>query len=113
MFLFKITSVTWLFYISKLIELSDTILFILRKRFHRLTFLHIYHHLTMFLLWWIGVNYCSDGYTAIAVLLNSFVHAVMYSYYFLSALGYKHKKWLWWKKYLTLIQMVSSCSLLI
>ncbi len=56
----------------------------------------------MFVLGWLGVNFVADGYIAIPVLLNSFVHAVMYSYYLLSALGYK----LWWKSYLPMIQMV-------
>ncbi len=79
----------------------------MRKRFHHLTFLHIYHHSSMFCLWWIGVNYLADGYTSIPILLNSIVHIIMYSYYVLSSLGYKHKSWLWWKKYLSIIQMVS------
>lgn len=30
----------------------------------------------------------------------------MYSYYFLAALGPQYQKFLWWKKYLTTIQMV-------
>ena len=60
----------------------------------------------MFVLWWIGVNYFADGYTSIPILLNSIVHIIMHSYYILSSLGYKHKPWLWWKKYLTIIQMV-------
>lgn len=40
--------------------------------------------------------------------LNASVHVVMYSYYFLSALGPEVQKYLWWKKYITKLQMVSS-----
>lgn len=38
--------------------------------------------------------------------LNSLVHVVMYFYYFLAALGPKYQKYLWWKKYMTWIQLV-------
>ena len=40
-------------------------------------------------------------------LLNSSVHVVMYLYYFLSAFGPKMQKYLWWKKYITKLQLVS------
>ena len=30
----------------------------------------------------------------------------MYSYYFLASFGPKYRKYLWWKKYLTLLQLV-------
>lgn len=43
----------------------------------------------------------------LAGLINSFIHTVMYSYYFLSALGPHMQKYLWWKKYLTRMQIVS------
>jgi hypothetical protein len=39
-------------------------------------------------------------------LLNSLVHTFMYAYYGLSALGDRVKKFLWWKKYLTQMQLV-------
>lgn len=39
-------------------------------------------------------------------MLNTFVHIVMYSYYLLAALGPKVQPYLWWKKYLTAMQMV-------
>lgn len=32
----------------------------------------------------------------------------MYSYYFLSAFGDTFRKYLWWKKYLTMLQLVSA-----
>lgn len=42
--------------------------------------------------------------------LNSVVHVVLYSYYLIAALGPKYKKYLWWKKYVTKIQLVSGSS---
>jgi hypothetical protein len=38
--------------------------------------------------------------------INSFVHIIMYSYYLLAALGPTVQKYLWWKKYITTLQMV-------
>jgi hypothetical protein len=37
-------SVCWLFYISKFVELLDTVFFIMRKKFNQVTFLHVFHH---------------------------------------------------------------------
>jgi len=39
-------------------------------------------------------------------MLNTFVHIIMYSYYMFAALGPRLQKYLWWKKYLTVLQMV-------
>lgn len=37
-------AVCWIFYMSKFIELFDTLFFILRKKFNQVTFLHVFHH---------------------------------------------------------------------
>jgi hypothetical protein len=44
-------------------------------------------------------------------MANSFIHVLMYTYYGLSALGPHIAKYLWWKKYLTILQLVSSMTL--
>ena len=40
-------------------------------------------------------------------MVNSFIHVLMYTYYGLSALGPHMQKYLWWKRYLTVMQLVS------
>lgn len=40
-------------------------------------------------------------------MINAMVHVIMYSYYGLSAAGPRFQKYLWWKKYMTAIQLVS------
>ena len=41
-------------------------------------------------------------------MLNSFVHVIMYTYYGFSIMGPEFQsKWLWWKKYLTQMQLVN------
>lgn len=42
-------------------------------------------------------------------LINSLVHVVMYLYYGLAAFGPSMSKYLWWKRYLTCLQLVSIC----
>ncbi|KAL1132618.1 hypothetical protein AAG570_010570 [Ranatra chinensis] len=55
---------------------------------------------------WYNVHYVRDEICALLGALNCIVHVIMYSYYFLSALGPKVQKYLWWKKYLTQIQLI-------
>ena len=38
---------------------------------------------------------------------NSFVHVIMYAYYGLSAIGPQMRPYLWWKRYITKLQLVS------
>lgn len=37
--------------------------------------------------------------------INSFIHMVMYGYYGCAAIGPHMRKYLWWKKYITQIQL--------
>ncbi|CAG5115281.1 unnamed protein product [Candidula unifasciata] len=98
-------NIGWLFFISKPIEFLDTVFFILRKKNSQITFLHVYHHATMTVFTWLGVKFLPGGSNVIYPLINSFVHAIMYTYYGLSAFGPSMRKYLWWKKYLTTLQI--------
>lgn len=102
----RIANVVWWYYISKCMEFMDTFFFILRKKENQLSFLHIYHHSTMFCVWWAGTRFVPGGSVLSAVLVNCFVHVLMYSYYALAAIGPHIQKYLWWKKYLTMMQLV-------
>lgn len=102
----RMASACWWFFFSKVIELSDTLFFILRKKNNQLTFLHVYHHGTMICNWWMGIKYVAGGQSFFIGMVNSFVHVVMYSYYGLAALGPHMQKYLWWKRYLTSFQLV-------
>lgn len=46
-------------------------------------------------------------------MVNSFIHVLMYSYYGLAALGPSVTKYLWWKKYLTILQLIQFSTALI
>lgn len=98
--------VAWLFWFSKIIELMDTIFFVLRKKHGQITFLHIFHHSLMPWTWWWGVFYAPGGMGSFHAMVNSTVHVIMYFYYGLSAAGPRFQKFLWWKKYMTAIQLI-------
>ncbi|GBP40592.1 Elongation of very long chain fatty acids protein 4 [Eumeta japonica] len=57
----QIANAVWWYYFSKLLEFCDTFFFILRKKDEQLTFLHVYHHSTMFSFWWIGIKWVPSG----------------------------------------------------
>uniref|UniRef100_A0A914X3R1 Elongation of very long chain fatty acids protein n=1 Tax=Plectus sambesii TaxID=2011161 RepID=A0A914X3R1_9BILA len=76
----------WLFVLSKVAELGDTILIVLRKR--PLMFLHWYHHVLT--LNYAMLSYKEDtAFNSWIVWLNFSVHAIMYSYYLLRSMHIK------------------------
>ncbi|KAK7888910.1 hypothetical protein WMY93_024470 [Mugilogobius chulae] len=81
------------------------IFFVLRKKQGQITFLHIFHHSFMPWTWWWGVGYAPGGMGSFHAMVNSSVHVIMYFYYGLSAAGPRFQKFLWWKKYMTAIQL--------
>uniref|UniRef100_A0A1A7WF25 Elongation of very long chain fatty acids protein 7 n=1 Tax=Iconisemion striatum TaxID=60296 RepID=A0A1A7WF25_9TELE len=102
----RMAATCWLYYMSKFIEMLDTVFFVLRKKNSQVTFLHVYHHSIMPFTWWFGVRFSAGGMGTFHALLNCFVHVVMYTYYGLTAMGPNYQKYLWWKKYLTTIQLI-------
>ncbi|KAK7488445.1 hypothetical protein BaRGS_00020230 [Batillaria attramentaria] len=109
----RMASVCWWFFFSKVIELLDTVFFILRKKPEQVTFLHVYHHFSMIVNWWLGVKYVAGGQSFFVAMLNSFVHIIMYMYYGLAALGPHLQPYLWWKRYLTRLQLIQFFAFLV
>nr|FAA01268.1 TPA: elongation of very long chain fatty acids protein 10 [Ladona fulva] len=94
------------YFLVKIIELLDTVFFILRKKFNQVTFLHVYHHTGMVMLAWGGTKFLPGGHGTFMGVLNTFVHIVMYAYYLITNIWPEKKKNIWWKKYITQMQMV-------
>lgn len=101
----RMIRVAWVFWISKHIEFFDTYFFILKKKFTHVSTLHVVHHTLMAFTWWFGVKHSPGGLGTFHALINSAVHTIMYLYYGISALGPSYRHLLWWKKYLTTLQM--------
>ncbi|PSN36984.1 Elongation of very long chain fatty acids protein 7 [Blattella germanica] len=91
---------------QELSKMNYKVFFILRKKYNQVSFLHVYHHSSTLLYSWIHLKYLPGLQGIIMGFLNSGVHIIMYFYYMLSAMGPAYQKYLWWKKYITIIQMV-------
>jgi elongation of very long chain fatty acids protein 4 len=70
--------VVWVFTVSKIYEFLDTVsrflvasvsvtrcptqfIMILRKKDDQVTFLHVYHHATIYAIWWMNCKYLPGG----------------------------------------------------
>ncbi|XP_071527225.1 very long chain fatty acid elongase 7-like [Panulirus ornatus] len=94
------------YYLSKFVDFLDTVFFVLTKKYEHISPLHVVHHSLMPVNMWYGVRYQPGGHSSLMGLLNSFVHVLMYTYYLLAAMGPRVRPYLWWKKYLTSLQML-------
>ena len=68
-------------------ELLDTVFMVVRRRFRQVSPLHVYHHSSMLLLSECGYTKYSWPAFAMALMLNSLVHVVLYLYYGLTGIG--------------------------
>jgi len=74
---------SWVLALSKIVELGDTAFIVLRKQ--NLLFLHWYHHVTTLMSWWVMYHWY-EPVQQWYVVMNSFVHSFMYTYYALAAM---------------------------
>lgn len=90
-------------YFSKYVDFIDTIIMAFRKKNRQISFLHVYHHISVCFIWGllcnIGHNNGTAGFTA---LTNSIIHIIMYSHYLITSFGYNNP----FKKIITSCQMV-------
>lgn len=103
----------YIFYMSKYIEFLDTVIMILKHSTRQISVLHVYHHASISFIWWVIAYHAPGGEAYFSAAMNSGVHVFMYLYYLLAAtLGKDEKvrrKYLWWGKYLTQMQMFQFC----
>lgn len=103
-------------------EYLDTIFFTLRKKQSQVTFLHVFHHafVPMYAYW--VLRTAPFRFNVYILLINSLIHVLMYSYYFLATFqvnGEKPKsfvllivqKLLMFKKYMTQLQILQFITL--
>lgn len=90
------------YFLLKVLDLADTVFFVLRKKQSHVSFLHVYHHAIMVSLSYLAVVFVPGGHVIMLGVWNSLVHAVMYFYYYRASYGSQSS----WKKYLTRLQLV-------
>lgn len=90
----------------KLVELLDTVFMVLSKKTQNITKLHVLHHCLVPIFGWLLYRSETGSYLVVFMLFNSIVHVIMYTYYGIAGLGPRYQKYIWWKKYLTTLQIV-------
>ncbi|CAG9478178.1 long chain polyunsaturated fatty acid elongation enzyme, putative [Plasmodium vivax] len=101
----------WLFYVNKLFDFMDTVLIVLRKKWNQFTFLHVYHHISVFLIMWVNTSVGYDGDIYYVITVNSIVHFIMYLYYFLASMKFNVPVFA--KACVTYIQMIQFLAIII
>lgn len=110
---YKMAKVMWWVMLIKLIDLSETGVFVLRKKYNQVSTLHLYHHVSTLVIQWLYTKYIAGSMTTFVILTNCSVHVIMYSYYLLSTWPSTAKLISFFKRYITIIQITQLVILLI
>lgn len=100
------TYACWFYLVCKWFDFIDTILIIIRNKWRQLSFLHVFHHLSMAFLSWMAFTYYPSGYFLMCAQVNAPVHVIMYLYYFCSSFPKLTPFTMMWKRYVTSIQLI-------
>ena len=75
--------------------------------------LQLTHHAIMPVFGWHLMYWAPNGHESFGGIFNALVHSIMYTYYFLAAMGPQFQKYLWWKRYLTQLQLLQFISVFV
>lgn len=94
--------------LSRYLDFFDSLFFVCRKKFSHLSVLHVTHHTLVPIIVWFAGKFEPTPMVVFAGYINLPIHVIMYSYYGLSTFP-NLRKYLWWKKYITKIQIIQFC----
>jgi hypothetical protein len=103
---YALLRLVYTYFLVKMLDFADTVFFVLRKKDKQMSFLHVYHHAGVFFGSWVIMKFLPGGHGTFLGTINCVVHIVMYLYYFVSNTWPQYKQNVWWKKYVTQLQMV-------
>lgn len=92
---------SYIYYTSKYYELFDTVITLLKGSRPTHMVLHVFHHTVVILMAWCWLTY-RQSLQFPGLLFNTFVHVVMYYYFFRRAMGWACP----WKNWVTRLQIV-------
>lgn len=95
------------FYLSKALDFVDTMFMIIKGNWRQVSFLHVYHHFSIFLFYWLNAQCNYDGDAYFSIVLNGSIHFVMYGYYFVTAFNVSVPMFI--KKCITNAQLTQFC----
>lgn len=99
-------SACWWYLHVRVAEFMDTIFFVLRKKTSQVSFLHVIHHCIVVWVGSLGLTIGAEGQLITFLMINCLIHVIIYTYYFLLSLGPAVTPYLWWKRYLTQLQII-------
>jgi len=95
------------FYLSKALDFVDTMFMIIKGNWRQVSFLHVYHHFSIFLFYWLNAQCNYDGDAYFSIVLNGSIHFIMYGYYFATAFNVSVPMFI--KKTITNSQLTQFC----
>jgi len=94
-------------YLSKFLDWCDTFFMIASQSYRQISFLQVFHHATVGMIWGILLNHgWGSGTAAYGAFINSVTHVLMYSHYLWTSTGRKNP----FKRYLTKFQLAQFAS---
>ncbi|PFH36415.1 fatty acid elongase [Besnoitia besnoiti] len=106
----NMAEVVWLFYLTKIVDLMDTVFIVCRGKWAQFSFLHIYHHASILYMMWINASVGYDGDIYFAVFANGSIHVMMYTYYLMASLNIGVARYI--KQFITRMQMTQFLGML-
>jgi len=106
----SIEFVVFVHYLSKYMDWTDTFIMIGNKSFGQVSFLQVFHHATIGMVWAVLLSRgWGSGTAAYGAFINSVTHVLLYGHYFWTSLGYNNP----FKAYLTKFQLTQFASCIV
>jgi len=100
----------WIWYMTKILDLGDTVFMVLERRSKQLKFVHVFHHAGSVLFTWIKANSSFDTDALGTAILISIEHILIYLYFFASMHSKNPKTGqsipIWWKPHLIFVKLL-------
>ena len=102
----RIAHLYWIFYLSKFLDFFDTALIVLGKKWAQLSFLHLLHHSGSLVMTALMLKVPNNVELISTVGVNTFVHFLTYTYFFVASHLDHGGGAVWWKKYVLNIELL-------
>ncbi|GBG33234.1 Elongation of very long chain fatty acids protein 5 [Hondaea fermentalgiana] len=84
-------------FLSKYLDYVDTFVMVFKKSYRQISFLQVFHHATIAMVWpFLLSRGWGSGTASYGAFINSVTHVIMYTHYFVSSFGINNpfKKWI-------------------
>lgn len=106
----EIEHFVFIHYLTKYLDWCDTFFMITKKKFNQVSFLHVFHHATIGVIWGFLLNEgVGSGTAGFGAFMNSLTHVIMYTHYLVTSFGINNP----FKRYITKWQLVQFATCLL